>query len=105
MAALCQLVVWGQASEMAQKVYQVKHTAGLVNWPLIIGCFIFYFFGGYLFYASLFAAVGSVTEDIQNSQGLTLPVTMPIIFSFIAMSIVVYYARYQSCKVDQHHTI
>ena len=80
----------GQANEMAQRVYQIKHTAGLVNWPLIIGCFIFYFFGGYLFYASLFAAVGSVTEDIQNSQGLTLPVTMPIIFSFIAMSIVVY---------------
>ncbi|MBV9960726.1 MAG: ABC transporter permease, partial [Parafilimonas sp.] len=53
------------------------------NWPLIIGCFIFYFLGGYLFYASLFAAVGCVTEDIQSSQSLTLPITMPVIFSFI----------------------
>ena len=78
------------ASENAQQIYQLKHLLGTANWPLLIGCFIFYFFGGYLFYASLFAAVGSVVEDIQNSQSLTLPVTMPIIFSFLIMSIVVY---------------
>jgi ABC-2 type transport system permease protein len=57
------------------------------NWPLIFGCFIFYFIGGYLFYASLFAAVGSVVnEDPQDAQSLMLPITMPIIFSFIIMS-------------------
>jgi ABC-2 type transport system permease protein len=75
-----------QASEGAQKLYQIKHTLSTANWPLIIGCFIFYFLGGYLFYAALFAAVGSVTEEIQNSQSLTLPITMPIIFSFFIMT-------------------
>ncbi|MES1222606.1 MAG: ABC transporter permease, partial [Bacteroidota bacterium] len=79
-----------QASESAQKIYNIKHTLSTANWPLIIGCFVFYFLGGYLFYASLFAAVGSVVEDIQNSQSLTLPITMPIIFSFLIMSIVIY---------------
>jgi ABC-2 type transport system permease protein len=79
-----------QASESAQKIYSVQHTLGTANWPLIICCFIFYFLGGYLFYAALFAAVGSVVEDVQNSQSLSLPVTMPIIFSFLIMSIVVY---------------
>jgi ABC-2 type transport system permease protein len=79
-----------QASEFAQKFYNVQHTLSTANWPLIIGCFIFYFLGGYLFYAALFAAVGSVVEDVQNAQSLTLPITMPIVFSFIIMSIVVY---------------
>lgn len=75
-----------QASEQAQKLYQMKHTLGTANWPLIIGCFLFYFLGGYLFYASLFAAIGSVTEDVQGSRSLTMPVTMPIIFSFVIMT-------------------
>lgn len=61
----------------------ITHTLGTGNWPVIISCFIFYFLCGYLFYAALFAAVGCVVEDIQSSQSLTLPVTMPIIFSFI----------------------
>jgi ABC-2 type transport system permease protein len=72
-----------QVSEGAQFIFNAQHTFNTANWPLIIGCFIFYFLGGYLFYASLFAAVGCVTEDVQNSQSLTLPITMPIIFSFI----------------------
>lgn len=58
-----------------------------VNWPLIISCFVFYFLGGYLFYASLFAAVGSVVnEDPQEAQSLMLPIMMPIIFAFIILT-------------------
>ncbi len=72
-----------QVSQSAQIIFNAQHTLSTANWPLIIFCFIFYFLGGYLFYASLFAAVGCVTEDIQSSQSLTLPITMPVIFSFI----------------------
>jgi len=79
-----------QASESAQKIYGIQHVLSTANWPLIVGCFIFYFLGGYLFYAALFAAIGSVIEDVQGSQSLTLPVTMPIIFSFLIMSVVIY---------------
>lgn len=57
------------------------------NWGLIIPCFLFYFVGGYLFYAALFAAVGSVVnEDPQEAQSLMLPITMPIILSFVIMA-------------------
>lgn len=57
------------------------------NWGLIIGCFLFYFLGGYFLYASMFAAVGSlVNEDPQEAQQLTIPVTMPIILGFIIMA-------------------
>lgn len=57
-----------------------------INIPLVIGCFIFYFLGGYLLYASLFACVGcAVNEDPSEAQSLTLPVTMPIIFGIVIM--------------------
>ncbi|MBI2283720.1 MAG: ABC transporter permease [Bacteroidetes bacterium] len=76
-----------QAGEAAQQIYKVQHTFSTANWPVIITCFIFYFLGGYLFYAALFAAVGSVVnEDPQDAQSLMLPITMPIIFSFIIMT-------------------
>ena len=75
-----------QASSAAQAIYNVQHTAATVNWALIIGLFLFFFLGGYVFYASLFAAVGSVVEDAQSSQSLTVPITMPIIFSFIIVA-------------------
>ncbi len=75
-----------QANQAAQTIYNIQHTVGTANWGLIVSCFLFYFLGGYLFYASLFAAVGSVVEDTQNSQSLTLPITMPIIFSFIIVA-------------------
>lgn len=58
-----------------------------VNFPLIIGCFIFYFLGGYFLYSSLFAAVGSaVNEDPQDAQSLLFPIMMPIIFSMVIMT-------------------
>ena len=47
---------------------------------------MFYFLFGYLFYASLFAAVGStVNEDVHDAQSLQLPITMPIIISIVIM--------------------
>jgi ABC-2 type transport system permease protein len=64
-------------------------TEGLKNLPIakILFCFIFYFFGGYLLYASLFAAVGSVvSEDQQEAQQLVFPIMMPIILGFVIMT-------------------
>jgi ABC-2 type transport system permease protein len=79
-----------QGSEAARQIFEVKQSFQHANWFLIIGCFVFYFIGGYLFYASLFAAVGSVVnEDPQEAQSLLLPISMPIVFSFIIMSIAV----------------
>ncbi len=78
-----------QASESAMRIYDMQHTISTANWPLIIGCFIFYFMGGYLFYSALFAAVGSVVnEDPQDAQSLMFPITMPIIFSYLITNMV-----------------
>lgn len=75
-----------QGSEAIRNLAEMKTTMSSVNWPLIIGCFIFYFIGGYLFYAALFAAVGSaVNEDPQDAQSLMFPITLPIILAIIIM--------------------
>jgi ABC-2 type transport system permease protein len=64
----------------------LKSAMQSINIPLLAGCFLFYFLGGYLLYSSLFAAIGSaVNEDPQDAQSLMLPVTMPIIFSIVIM--------------------
>jgi ABC-2 type transport system permease protein len=81
-----------QSSEIASKLGEIKTTLSGANWILIAFCFIFYFTGGYLFYASLFAAVGSVVnEDPQEAQSLALPITMPIILSFVIMTTAIYF--------------
>jgi len=75
-----------QASELSRMSGSLAAAFDGVNWPLIVGCFLFYFLGGYLFYAALFAAVGSsVNEDPQDAQSLLLPITMPIVFAIVIM--------------------
>ena len=54
-----------------------------VNWPLMVGMFIFYFLGGYLLYAALFAAVGSAVDQDTDTQQFMLPITIPLVFGFI----------------------
>jgi len=77
----------GMAHNTSEATNILSKITGGANWPLIIACFLFYFLGGYLFYAALFAAVGSVVnEDPQEAQSLMLPITMPIILSFIILS-------------------
>ncbi len=59
------------------------------NFALIIGMFIFYFIGGYLFYGALFAAVGSAVDSETDTQQFMLPITMPLVFSLVVAQSVV----------------
>ena len=57
--------------------------ASTVNITQIILSFIFFFIGGYLMYGSMFAAVGSAVDAEADSQQFILPVTIPLIISFV----------------------
>ncbi len=77
------------AQEQANNNMLLTITQGLTSLPLakILCLFLFYFLGGYLTYASLFAAVGSVvSEDQQEAQQLVFPILMPIILGFVIMT-------------------
>ncbi len=56
-----------------------------INLPMVIGCFLFFFIGGYLLYASLFASVGSAVDNDTDTQQFMLPITIPIILGFLVM--------------------
>lgn len=58
---------------------------GMVNLPLILGCFIFYFIAGYLLYGSFMAAVGSAVDSETDAQQFVLPVSIPLVISIIVM--------------------
>lgn len=55
-----------------------------INFPLMTGMFLFYFLGGYLLYSALFAAIGAAVDSETDSQQFVMPVTVPLIFAYIA---------------------
>jgi ABC-2 type transport system permease protein len=68
-------------------VGNIQKTFTSINIPLILLCFAFYFLGGFFFYSSLYAAIGSaVNEDMREAQSLSFPVTMLVIFSIALMT-------------------
>jgi len=55
-----------------------------VNYPLILSCFLLYFVGGYLLYASLFAAFGSAVDQQQDTSQFMAPIMFFMIFALYA---------------------
>ncbi len=51
--------------------------------------FLIYFLGGYLLYGSLFAAIGSASDQETDSQQFILPITIPLIVSFVLVQVVI----------------
>lgn len=60
-----------------------------INFPVVLGGFVFYFFGGYFLYSALFAALGSAIDQEADSQQFMLPVTAPMIIAITtAMNVI-----------------
>ena len=75
-----------QESEMNQDgLASVFEELESINITFLLAMFLFYFIGGYLMYGALFAAVGSAVDSETDSQQFMLPITIPLIFSFIAL--------------------
>jgi ABC-2 type transport system permease protein len=71
--------------EAMSKLDSIDESLRSTNWVLVIGCFLFYFLGGYLLYSSLFAAIGSAVDQETETQQFIMPVTAPLILSIIVM--------------------
>ncbi len=54
-----------------------------VQWTYILPVFIIFFLGGYMLYSALFAAVGSAVESDTETQQFMLPITLPLLFTYI----------------------
>ena len=104
LVALTQVLLWilfifviynvtkasGDAASVQGMVGGIQKLFTSTNIPFLIIAFLFYLLGGFFFYASMFAAIGSaVNEDMREAQSLSFPLMMPIIFSIATMQIVI----------------
>ncbi|MGB0136317.1 MAG: ABC transporter permease [Flavobacteriales bacterium] len=72
-------------ADMAAMMDQYPLLAGILSipWGQFLGTFVFYFLGGFLLYGSIFAAIGAAVDSETDTQQFMLPVTVPLIFSYI----------------------
>lgn len=76
--------------DIAQIATQISHSLLELNFPLIIFVFIIYFLLGYIFYSSIYAAIGSAVDNETETQQFTLfailPLTLGMYGSFSLMN-------------------
>ncbi|MCP2043511.1 ABC transporter permease [Pontibacter sp. HSC-36F09] len=72
-----------QEESQANMLSEVSSAISNLNFPLLLGCFLFYFLGGYLLYGSLFGAIGAAVDNETDTQQFMFPITIPLIISFI----------------------
>ena len=62
---------------------EISNINQYLNLEAIFFSFIFYFIVGYLMYSALFSSIGSAVDAEADTQQFILPITIPLILSFI----------------------
>lgn len=110
LVGIVQIVIWGAliaaliaiggaamgltAADMSQAAATTGENANMVhevftalfNLPLaeLAICFALYFIGGYLLFASIFAAIGAAVNEPEDSSQFTMPIMMVMMFGLYA---------------------
>jgi ABC-2 type transport system permease protein len=69
-----------ESIELQNDMLEVMH---MIPWTDVILSFILFFIGGYMLYASLFAAIGAMVDNESDTQQFMMPVTLPLVFAYI----------------------
>jgi ABC-2 type transport system permease protein len=94
LVALTQYAVWVIAA-LALSGLSLKGLGGAaskINFeipPLLLFYFVLYFVLGYLIYATLYAATGSIFENEQDAQSLQFPITFLVILAMVFVSLII----------------
>jgi len=94
LVALTQYAVWVIAA-LALSGLSLKGLGGAASKinleipPLLLFYFVLYFALGYLIYATLYAATGSIFETEQDAQSLQFPITFLVILSVLFISFII----------------
>lgn len=79
-----------QKFDFKQTATEISHILLDLNFPLIIFVFIIFFLLGYIFYSSMYAAIGSAVDNETETQQFTLFAIIPLMLgmygSFTIMS-------------------
>ncbi len=82
-AQMAELASHGQNINM-EGISKVVNIFSSINIMEIVSYFLIYFIGGYMLYASLFAAIGASVSNQEDTQQFMLPITALILFAFYA---------------------
>jgi ABC-2 type transport system permease protein len=63
---------------------EINKQLGAINIVELCSYFVLFFIGGYLMYASLFAAIGAMVNSQEDTQQYMMPITVLILFAFYA---------------------
>lgn len=92
LAGLTQMLVWG-AFGLILSLYTASATAEVMAniriEPVVFLYFILFFVLGFLFYASVFTVIGSISSTEQDAQQLQGMVTMPMIIPIVVLMFIV----------------
>ncbi|MBX2978021.1 MAG: ABC transporter permease [Flavobacteriales bacterium] len=82
----------GEQATAVPDVNDVKllKAMAMLDIPVILGLFLFFFIGGYLLYSSLLAAIGSAVDSEADTQQFMMPVTLPMILALAVAQMAVY---------------
>ena len=72
--------------QQAMEINSLINSFNSIDFAVLICCFVFYFLAGYLLYSSMFAAIGAAVDAETDIQQFMLPVTLPLITSFVAIT-------------------
>ncbi len=67
------------------KFAEIESAMKSINYVGLLLMFLFYFIGGYLLYAAMFAIAGSAVDNETDTQQFTLPITVPLILGILVM--------------------
>jgi ABC-2 type transport system permease protein len=74
----------------SQKIFEAMDQLKGINYTQIGIYFVLFFIGGYLFYSSLLAAIGSAVDSESDSQQFMLPIMLPLMIGyFLAIKIMI----------------
>lgn len=73
-----------EAMDASSPVAHILQMIFSIDFKLILTCFLLYFIGGYLLYASLFAAFGSAVDQQQDTSQFMGPIMFFMIFALYA---------------------
>lgn len=75
----------GAIAQESSKIQDIFNSINSIDFPMVIGSFLFFFIFGYLLYGSLFAAIGSAVDKESDTQQFMLPVSLPLIAAIIVL--------------------
>lgn len=64
------------------EMFEILNKIEKINFVEVFICFVLYFVGGYLFYSSIMAAVGSAVDSEADSQQFITPIMIPLMIGY-----------------------